>query len=59
MLVCIWLRSINEAVIGFMCGGKAVIKRVSISSAIMMPVRIYDADLKLILSTYGYLGSSV
>lgn len=49
-------RSIIDAIIGFLCTGNPVIGRVSICTAITMPVCIYDDDLGLIISTYYNLG---
>lgn len=56
MPVCIKLRNNNAAVI---CSRSAFIRRVSISSAIIMPECIYDSDLGFIISDYGYLGSEL
>lgn len=49
------LRSIDDALIGVLCGRSAVNRRVSIHSDIIMPACIYDADLGRIISAYDYL----
>lgn len=56
MPLCIRLRGINDVGIGFLCGGSAAMKHVSIYSAIIMPVCSYDVNLELIISAYVYLG---
>lgn len=50
MPVRIGLRSINDTVLRFLCGGSAVIARVCICTANIMAICIFDADLKLSMS---------
>lgn len=48
-----------EAVIGFLCSGSAIIRRVCNCCSFIMPVCIYYADIGLILSSYGYSTTSL